>query len=260
MDGSISAEKVTEQQSSPEGAEEAIQDGPLEDGQVGPDMSDPAFPLRLLEAFLFASTEPVTEDALSDRLPEGSDVAGLLSELAEIYRGRGIELSRVSGRWAFRTAADLAPSMHMEIKVPRKLSRASVETLAIIAYHQPVTRGEIEEIRGVGLSKGTLDLLLEIDWIRPVGRKKTPGRPVTWGTSPGFLDHFNLDTPDDLPGMDELKAAGLLDKRPARSIFGETGTFGDQPVENPIAAVDEEEPPEPLNSGEVAEDTDSSQS
>lgn len=256
MDGSIPAEKVIEQQTSSEDTHQATQDRAPEVQQVGPDMSDRGFPLRLLEATLFASTEPVTEQDLSDRLPEGTDVTGLLSELAGRYRGRGVELSRVSGRWAFRTAPDLAPSLHIEVKVPRKLSRASVETLAIIAYHQPITRGEIEEVRGVGLSRGTLDLLLEIGWVRPVGRKRTPGRPVIWGTSPEFLDHFNLDSPGDLPGMDDLKAAGLLDKRPAHSIFGDGANSSEEPVDNPVAAVDEEAMPEPLNAGEDTGDAD----
>lgn len=176
---------------------------------------------RMLEAMLFAATEPVTEGSLSQRLPEGTDVPALLKELAAQYTGHGIELIQVAGKWAFRTAPDLADTLKIEMNVTRKLSRAAVETLAIIAYHQPVTRGEVEEIRGVALSKGTLDVLLEIGWIRPVGRRRTPGRPVTWGTSGDFLDHFNLNDLADLPGVDELKAAGLLDTRPVRTIFGE---------------------------------------
>ena len=177
--------------------------------------------LRMLEAMLFAATEPVPETSLADRLPEGCNISALLVELSALYEGRGINLVPVAGRWAFRTAPDLADTLEIEINVSRKLSRAAVETLAIIAYHQPVTRGDIEEIRGVALSKGTLDVLLEIGWIRPVGRRRTPGRPVTWGTSPNFLDHFNLNELTDLPGVDELKAAGLLDTRPVRTIFGE---------------------------------------
>ncbi|MPY70208.1 MAG: SMC-Scp complex subunit ScpB [Alphaproteobacteria bacterium] len=177
--------------------------------------------LRMLEAMLFAATEPVDEASLAERLPEGSDVAALLAELGAHYEGRGVQLTRVAGRWAFRTADDLAGHLRIERKVVRKLSRAAVETLAIIAYHQPVTRGEIEEIRGVALSKGTLDLLLEIGWIRPVGRRRSPGRPVTWGTSTDFLDQFGLNSLSDLPGVDELKAAGLLDSRPVTTILGE---------------------------------------
>ena len=207
--------------------------------------------LRRLEAMLFAATEPVLESNLAGRLPEGCDVPAMLAELSEHYQGRGINLVPVAGRWAFRTAPDLADTLEIEINVSRKLSRAAVETLAIIAYHQPVTRGDIEEIRGVALSKGTLDVLLEIGWIRPVGRRRTPGRPVTWGTSPDFLDHFNLNELDDLPGVDEMKAAGLLDTRPVRTIFGEgaaSATNNDEEVE-----ADEPDPIEELdpNDGEI---------
>ncbi len=177
--------------------------------------------IRVLEAVLFAVTEPVTEDALAKRLPEGADISSLIRELSRQYEGRGIVLQAVAGRWAFRTAPDLSGVLEMEVKIPRKLSRAAVEVLAIIGYHQPITRGEIEEIRGVALSRGTLDVLLEIGWIRPVGKRKTHGRPVTWGTTQEFLTHFNLNKVSDLPGADELKAAGLLDPRPTRSIFGE---------------------------------------
>ncbi len=186
--------------------------------------------IRVLEAVLFAVTEPVTEDALAKRLPEGADISSLIRELSRQYEGRGIVLQAVAGRWAFRTAADLSGVLEMEVKIPRKLSRAAVEVLAIIGYHQPITRGEIEEIRGVALSRGTLDVLLEIGWIRPVGKRKTPGRPVTWGTTQEFLNHFNLNKVSDLPGADELKAAGLLDPRPTRSIFGEvTVNMDEQP-------------------------------
>lgn len=191
------------------GAAPAVADGPM------------SHALRVLEAMLFAATEPVEEAALAERMPEGVELPSLLAELAAHYRGRGVNLLRVAGRWAFRTAPDLAPHLRIERKVPRKLSRAAVETLSIIAYHQPVTRGEIEEIRGVALNKGTLDVLLEAGWIRPVGRRRTPGRPVTWGTSTAFLDEFGLGSLSDLPGVDELKAAGLLDTRPVTTIFGE---------------------------------------
>ena len=169
----------------------------------------------------------------------------LLTELSAMYAERGINLVPVAGRWAFRTAPDLAGSLEIEINVSRKLSRAAVETLAIIAYHQPVTRGEIEGIRGVALSKGTLDVLLEIGWIRPVGRRRTPGRPVTWGTSSDFLDHFNLNDLADLPGVDELKAAGILDTRPVRTIFGEVAAETAQEEE-----TDEPEAVEALDPGE----------
>jgi segregation and condensation protein B len=171
--------------------------------------------LRLLEALLFASAEGLSERALATGLPEGSDVEALLGELRDHYDGRGVHLVCAGKTWAFRTAPDLATRLAAHKQVARKLSRAGIETLAIIAYHQPVTRAEIEEIRGVGLSRGTLDSLLEAGWIRPRGRRRTPGRPTTWGTTDAFLDHFGLESTEDLPGTDELKAAGLLDSRPA---------------------------------------------
>lgn len=178
--------------------------------------------LRLLEAVLFASADPLSERALTHRLPEGVDLQELLKELQETYQDRGVNLVRAGKSWAFRTAPDLSQQLNMEIDVPRKPSRAAVETLAIIAYHQPVTRAEIEEVRGVGLSRGTLDVLLEAGWIKPKGRRRTPGRPMTWGTTDDFLDHFGLEDVRDLPGMEELKAAGLLDSGPAISAYQST--------------------------------------
>jgi len=175
--------------------------------------------LRLVEAMLFAATEPLEEAVIGSRLPEGADLQGILAALARHYEGRGVNLVRVAGKWAFRTAADLAPRLRVERAVTRRPSRAAVETLAIIAYHQPVTRAEIEEIRGVSLSRGALDTLLEAGWIRPGRRRKTPGRPVTWVTTDAFLEHFGLAGLEDLPGAEELKAAGLLDPRPASSII-----------------------------------------
>ncbi len=167
--------------------------------------------LRMVEALLFASAEPLSEAALAERVPEGADVPAILAALSEHYAPRGVNLVSVAGKWMFRTAADLAFLLRKELEEPRRLSRAAVETLAIVAYHQPVTRAEIEEIRGVGLSKGTLDVLMEAGWVKPRGRKRTPGRPVTYGTSESFLVHFGLSSIDDLPGIEELKAAGLLD-------------------------------------------------
>lgn len=169
--------------------------------------------LRALEAMIFASAEPVSAADLASRLPEGCDVAGLLRELQQDFAARGVNLVQVAGKWAFRTAGDLSFLLSREAVSQKKLSRAALETLAIIGYHQPVTRAEIEEIRGVITSRGTLDLLLETGWIRMRGRRKTPGRPVTYGTSETFLSHFGLDTVADLPGIDELKGAGLLDSR-----------------------------------------------
>ncbi len=181
--------------------------------------SDPhAEALRLIEALLFASAAPVEEASIAERLPEDSDVPALLAELAEHYSGRGVNLVMIAGGWTFRTAPDLGQRLKLEMTVQRRLSRAAVETLAIIAYHQPVTRAEIEEIRGVQISKGTIDTLLEAGWIMPKGRRETVGRPVTWGTSDSFLHHFGLGEIADLPGMDELKAAGLIGEPPVVSL------------------------------------------
>jgi segregation and condensation protein B len=195
-------------------------DADIDDQPQAPLREDRFQLLRLLEAMLFASAEPVAAAALAARMPDGTDVPELLEELATLYANRGVNLVRRDDRWAFRTAADLAPRLQIETQVPRKLSRAAVETLAIIAYHQPVTRGEIEEIRGVALSRGTLDTLLEAGWIRPKGRRRTPGRPVTWVTTDAFLDHFGLESRDALPGIEELKAAGLLETGTAVSTLG----------------------------------------
>ena len=166
--------------------------------------------LRMLEALLFAAGEPVDEATLKDRLPTEIELQQLLAELKKLYEGRGVNLICTGGRWQFRTAPDLAFLMEKERVEPRKLSRAAIETLAIIAYHQPITRLEIEQIRGVSISTGTLDVLLETGWVRLRGRRRTPGRPICYGTSQTFLEHFGLETVKDLPGLEELKAAGLL--------------------------------------------------
>jgi segregation and condensation protein B len=180
---------------------------------------DHAQHLRLLEALIFAGAQALDEKEMADRLPNDADVKRLLADLADLYAGRGVNLVQVAGGYAFRTAPDLSEKLKIEKPVTRKLSRASIETLAIIAYHQPVTRAEIEQVRGVGLSKGTLDLLFEQNWIRPMGRRRAPGKPVTWGTTDFFLEHFGLPSLDDLPGHEELKAAGLLDARSQPPIF-----------------------------------------
>jgi len=168
--------------------------------------------LRILEAVLFAADEPLDEKALAGRLPADADVHALLLQLQQEYASRGVNLVRVGGKWSLRTAGDLAWILTREAVVTKKLSRAAIETLAIVAYHQPVTRAEIEDIRGVTTSKGTLDVLLETGWIRLRGRRKAPGRPVTYGTTEAFMSHFGLDALTDLPGLDELKGAGLMDK------------------------------------------------
>lgn len=169
--------------------------------------------VRMAEAIVFASAEPVSEKQIGQRLPEGIDVPAVMAELQQIYARRGVNLVRVGDAWAFRTAGDLAFLMSRDTVQQKKLSRAALEVLAIIAYHQPVTRAEIEDIRGVETSKGTIDTLMETEWIRMRGRRRTPGRPVTYGTTDGFLDHFALEELRDLPGMDELKGAGLLSTR-----------------------------------------------
>ncbi|MFZ5609886.1 MAG: SMC-Scp complex subunit ScpB [Pseudomonadota bacterium] len=166
---------------------------------------------RMIEAVLFATARPLALEEIAARLPEGIDVARLLHDLSSDYEARGVNLVAVAGKWQLRTAPDLAFLLREEVEETRKLSRAGVETLAIIAYHQPITRAEIEELRGVSLSKGTLDVLMEAGWVRPRGRKATPGRPVLYGTSDDFLAHFGLEKITDLPGLEELKASGMLD-------------------------------------------------
>lgn len=188
-----------------------------DDEEIDPEL------VRLLEAVMFASSEPVSERSLAHRLPDGVNVKPLLRELRGFYEGRGVNLVRRGGSWAFRTAEDLGQRLNIEVEVSRKLSRAAIETLAIIAYHQPVTRAEIEEIRGVSLSKGTLDLLFEEGWIKPRGRRDTPGRPMQWGTTDNFLDHFGLESVSQLPGLKELRAMGLLDSRPAIEAYSMRG-------------------------------------
>jgi len=194
--------------------------------------------IRILEALLFAGTEPLDETALLARVPGCSDLGALLTALQDHYRDRGVHLVKSGNRWAFRTAPDLAGALRIEQTVRRRLSRAAIETLAVIAYHQPVTRAEIEEIRGVSQSRGTLDVLLEAGWVKPCRRRQTPGRPLTWLTTDALLDHFGLENLKELPGLDELKAAGLLDARPAVQAFK-----GDQMElmdENPDDPAEEE--------------------
>ena len=185
-------------------AEEAVTDGQqLPQGR--PDE------MRILEALLFASKEPIDEKTLAQRLPAGVELQPVLALLKEEYAHRGVNLVRINGKWTFRTASDLAWLMTREAVQPRKLSRAAIETLAVCAYHQPVTRAEIEDIRGVSISKGTLDVLLETGWIKPRGRRKVPGRPITYGTTEAFISHFGLEQLGDLPGLDELKGSGMLE-------------------------------------------------
>lgn len=175
---------------------------------------------RMVEALLFASSEPLGLTDFANRLPDATDILGLLATLQKDYANRGVNLIKVNGKWMFRTASDLSFLLQAEAVEPRKLSRAALETLAIVAYHQPVTRAEIEQIRGVSTARGTLDVLLQTEWLRMRGRRRSPGRPVTYGTSEKFLIHFDLETIQDLPGLEELKGAGMLDSAlpPAFSI------------------------------------------
>jgi segregation and condensation protein B len=174
--------------------------------------------LRMLEAVLFAAAAPLGEKDLAASLPQGADLPALLAELRSAYQNRGVNLMCIAEKWQFRTAPDLGFLLRREQPEQKRLSRAGIETLAIIAYHQPVTRAEIEDIRGVALSKGTIDALMEIGWVRIRGRKRTPGRPVTYGTTEAFLVHFGLENVSHLPGVDELKAAGFLDAAPPASL------------------------------------------
>lgn len=174
---------------------------------------------RMVEAILFASADPVTIRELEARMPHGCDAAEAMAYLRKRYEGRGVSINRVGEAWAIRTAPDLGYLMQKETVETRKLSRAAIETLAIIAYHQPATRAEIEEIRGVSVSRGTIDQLLEMEWIRFGRRRMTPGRPVTFVVTPGFLDHFGLENARDLPGLKELRSAGLLESRPSAGLL-----------------------------------------
>ena len=190
--------------------------------------------IRLIEAVLFASTEPLGDEELAGRL-EGGDVMPVLAVLRDHYAERGVQLIRVAGKWTFRTAPDLAGRLAVERTSPRKLSRATLETLAIVAYHQPVTRAEIEEIRGVSVSRGTLDILMEAGWVAPGRRRRTPGRPLTWATTETFLVHFGLEDLDELPGIEEMRAAGLLDARSATAVVQEGAMRAAGQIELPLA-------------------------
>ena len=175
--------------------------------------------LRAVEALLFASSDPLDEKTLTEILPKNADIEKILEKIQELYKGRGVELTKVNNKWMFKTASDLSFIMQKEAKVQKKLSKAGLETLSIIAYHQPVSRAEIEEIRGVSVSPGTIDALLELNWIRIKGRRKAPGNPITYGTTEEFLVHFDLSNIRDLPGLDELKSTGLLDSNLPPDMF-----------------------------------------
>ncbi|MBW6420166.1 SMC-Scp complex subunit ScpB [Rhizobium sp. XQZ8] len=220
----------------------AVVDDAVEEGGEEPQFSAGEAE-RIAEALVFASAEPVSEAFLADRLPRGTDVAAIMQRLAEAYAPRGVNLIRTADRWAFRTAADLSFVIRKDDNEAKKLSRAALEVLAIIAYHQPVTRAEIEEIRGVTTSRGTLDVLMEAGWVRFRGRRRTPGRPVTLGTTVDFLDHFGLEELRDLPGLEELKGAGLLSGRipPGFAIPAPHSADDLAEDEDPITQLDLEE-------------------
>ncbi|MBS27408.1 MAG: SMC-Scp complex subunit ScpB [Alphaproteobacteria bacterium] len=203
--------------------------------------------LRLVEAVLFAAVEPLDEKSIAAQLPKGADIPTLLDDLRRLYAGRGVNLVNVAGKWVLRTAPDLADKLKIERQSQRRLSRAAHETLAVIAYHQPVTRAEIEEIRGVSLSKGTMDALFEATWIKPGRRRNSPGRPLTWVTTETFLSHFGLESLKELPGIQELKSTGLIDSRPAVSIYASSAGIDELPFDS-MTGEDESEPetPEPL--------------
>jgi len=219
----------------------------IETGRESPVMrppTDPAQLMRALEALLFAASQPLSEEEIGEALPDGVDVAALLERMGEEYAGRGVNLVKVAGKWQLRTAEDLRYLLRKEVKEQRKLSRVALETLAIIAYHQPVTRAEIEEIRGVSISGGLLDTLMGTGWVKIRGRRRAPGRPVTYGTTEEFLVHFGLESIGDLPGLNELKAAGLLSSDIPDDLFAVERASDDLlgPDEEP-AEDDEEEPP-----------------
>ena len=252
------ARRLSAQVAEIEASEASEAEGPQAAAAAAPDHGEA---LRIAEALLFAAREPLSEKDLAGRLPEGSDVAAILKDLVAQYAPRGVNLVQVAGKWTFRTAGDLSFILARDVVEPKRLSRAAMETLAIVAYHQPVTRAEIEEIRGVATSKGTLDLLLETGWVRLRGRRKAPGRPVTYGTTPHFLEHFGINAVDDLPGLEELKGAGLLEGRipPGLSVPVPSDDPALRPDEDPLEddlfqplppepeaelSADEPEPPE----------------
>jgi segregation and condensation protein B len=242
---------------------EPREDAPNEPEQAVTHLSESAAreKLRRLEAMLFAASEPLDAKALARALDAGDDVDALLLNLQADYRDRGVNLVRVAGRWQFRTSDDLSYLLERQQKDERKLSKAALETLAIIAYHQPVTRAEIEEIRGVTTSPGTLDVLMETNWIRPRGRRRAPGRPLTYGTTEDFLVHFGMDSIKDLPGLADLKASGLLDANPPPgfTVPSPTDVAALMPDELPLTDDGDEDEQEELmleeDTAETADET-----
>ncbi len=221
--------------------EQAFSPDPLEQAvaRAKGDEAPFAAALRAAEALLFVAGDTLSAEDIAEKLPAGVDVAAVLTSLRDAYAGRGVELVQAAGQWRFQTAPDLAPLFSEIREQPRRLSKAALECLAVIAYHQPVTRAEVEDIRGVALSRGTLDHLLEIGWVRPRGRRRTPGRPVTYGTTERFLSQFGLASLDDLPGKEDLNAAGVLDARlpPTFETPRPSGALADD--EDPLEPGDE---------------------
>ena len=186
--------------------------------------------IRAVEALLFAASDPLDEKTLKDMLPVDTDIEEIMNNLLGLYKGRGVELKKVNNKWMFKTASDLSFIMQKEAKIQKKLSKAALETLSIIAYHQPVSRAEIEEIRGVTVSPGTIDTLMEINWVKIKGRRKTPGNPITYGTTDEFLVHFDLENIKELPGLDELKSTGLLDSNLPPDMY---------PIDDDLESIEE---------------------
>ena len=204
-----------------------IEEDSFRDGGILTDIWDQ---VRAVEALLFASSDPLDEKTLCEILPEKANIDEILNKIKELYLGRGVELKKINNKWMFKTASDLSFIMQKEAKVQKKLSKAALETLAIVSYHQPVSRSEIEEIRGVSVSPGTIDSLLEVNWIKIKGRRKAPGNPITYGTTEEFLVHFDLEDIKDLPGIDELKSTGLLDSNLPPDMF---------PIDDDVEPVEE---------------------
>ena len=201
----------------------------IEDNKNNP-LTDFSDQIRAVEALLFAASDPLDEKTLREMLPNDIDIEQIMNNLLNLYKGRGVELKRISNKWMFKTASDLSFIMQREAKIQKKLSKAALETLSIIAYHQPVSRAEIEEIRGVTVSPGTIDTLMEINWIKIKGRRKTPGNPITYGTTEEFLVHFDLQNIKELPGLDDLKSTGLLDSNLPPDMF---------PIDDDIEKIEE---------------------
>ena len=201
----------------------------IEDNKNNPliDFSDQ---IRAVEALLFAASDPLDEKTLKDMLPVDTDIEEIMNNLLSLYKGRGVELKKINNKWMFKTASDLSFIMQKEAKIQKKLSKAALETLSIIAYHQPVSRAEIEEIRGVTVSPGTIDTLMEINWVKIKGRRKTPGNPITYGTTDEFLVHFDLENIKELPGLDELKSTGLLDSNLPPDMY---------PIDDDLESIEE---------------------